>query len=116
MQKNTIIGIRGVTVMLAVTLLFSCQSNKKNTEDEAKQQHLEEKNPVETIVLERDTFNRELVSNGTLEALKKASLRFETGGKLASIPVENGDFVKKGELLAQLDDYKLRNRLKKTTH
>jgi multidrug efflux pump subunit AcrA (membrane-fusion protein) len=73
-----------------------------------------EKNPVDTMILARDTFHRELVSNGTLEALQKAKLRFEISGEIETIKVENGEFVKKGRLLARLNDYTLRNELRKT--
>jgi RND family efflux transporter MFP subunit len=65
------------------------------------------------MILGRDTFHRELVSNGTLEALQKAKLRFEISGELKTIKVENGEFVKKGRLLARLNDYTLRNELRK---
>ena len=65
------------------------------------------------MVLEKGTFHRELVSNGRLEALQKAELRFKVSGELQKIVVENGEKVKKGQLLAQLNDFSLKNKLKK---
>ena len=100
--------------ILFICLFSSCRNNQKNKEDSAKQQYLEEKNPVDTMILTMGTFHRELVSNGTLEALQKAKLRFEISGEIETINVENGEFVKKGRLLARLNDYTLRNELRKT--
>lgn len=41
---------------------------------------------------------------GTLEASKKAELAFRVGGQLSDLPVQAGDWVKKGDLLARLDE------------
>ena len=98
--------------ILFICLFSACRNNQKDKEDAAKQQYLEEKNPVDTIILETGTFHRELVSNGTLEALRKATLRFDISGELESIPVENGQRVQKGRLLARLNDFDLQNQLK----
>jgi len=93
---------------------WSCRTDHNNESDTVEQQYVAEKNPVDTMILARDTFHRELVSNGTLEALQKAKLRFEISGEIEAIKVENGEFVKKGRLLARLNDYTLSNELRKT--
>jgi len=82
-------------------------------ETQAKKQHLKDKNPVDTMVLKKGTFEKELVSNGRLEALQKAKLRFNVSGELAKIFVSNGQRVKKGQLLARLDEFSLKNDLNK---
>lgn len=46
---------------------------------------------------------------GTLEASQKAELAFRVGGQLLSLPAQPGLRVKKGDLLAQLDDADYRN-------
>lgn len=43
--------------------------------------------------------------------LKKSELAFEVGGRVASIAVEEGDTVKKGEVLAKLDDTTIQTQL-----
>ncbi|MFN8456880.1 MAG: efflux RND transporter periplasmic adaptor subunit [Anaerolineae bacterium] len=43
--------------------------------------------------------------------LKKSELAFEVGGRVASIEVEEGDTVKKGEVLAKLDDTTIQTQL-----
>ena len=82
-------------------------------ETQAKKQHLKDKNPVDTMVLKKGVFEKELVSNGRLEALQKAKLRFKVSGELAKIFVSNGQRVKKGQLLARLDEFSLKNDLNK---
>jgi len=101
------------SILLAALLLFSCQQGTDDREKAAKQPHLKEKNPVDTLVLRQGTFHRELVSNGKLEALQKAALRFRVAGELQEIRVANGQFVKRGQLLARLNDFSLKNELSK---
>ncbi len=43
--------------------------------------------------------------------VKKSDLSFELGGRVASIEIEEGQTVKKGQLLAQLDDTSYQTRL-----
>jgi RND family efflux transporter MFP subunit len=100
-------------LLLCVLFLFSCKSNEQDMEDQAKKQHLKDKNPVDTMILKKGVFEKELVSNGRLEALQKAKLRFNVSGELAKIFVSNGQRVKKGQLLARLDDFSLKNDLNK---
>lgn len=46
---------------------------------------------------------------GTLEAAKKAELAFRVSGQVSSLPAQAGLRVKKGQLLARLDDSDYRN-------
>ncbi|MFP4041801.1 MAG: efflux RND transporter periplasmic adaptor subunit [Bacteroidales bacterium] len=92
---------------------FSCQTEKRESEEQARQEQIGDKNPVDTMVLKKRTFNRELLSNGTLEALQKSGLRLKVSGVLQEIKVSNGEKVEKGQLIARLDDYSLKNELQK---
>ena len=49
-------------------------------------------------------FPLELVSNGKLVALKKASLNFKTNGVVKQISYKNGQLVKSGELIAEMEN------------
>ncbi|MEM6805207.1 MAG: efflux RND transporter periplasmic adaptor subunit [Bacteroidota bacterium] len=59
---------------------------------------------VDTSSVEFGIFQQELLSNGKLEAVKKAELRFSGRGNISEIHVKNGTRVSKGSLIAQLDD------------
>lgn len=69
------------------------------------------KNEVSIQVLKKRVFNHELVSNGKVNALGRADLRFETNEVIARIYVKNGDRVRKGQKLAELDKFRLEQRL-----
>lgn len=62
--------------------------------------------PVETT---RDS--RELRFSGTTRAARRARLGFSTSGRVIARPVEVGDRVRRGQLLAQLTDRELKNAL-----
>lgn len=63
--------------------------------------------PIETMVLKKQTFNRELAGNGKVSALRSSELRFQTGEQIAHVWVKNGDRVRAGQKLAQLDLFRL---------
>lgn len=72
------------------------------------------KNEVTTQILKRCDFHHELVSNGKVSALGQADLRFETGEVIAHIYVKNGDHVRKGQKLAELDKFRMEQKLSQT--
>ncbi|HKI89938.1 MAG TPA: efflux RND transporter periplasmic adaptor subunit [Draconibacterium sp.] len=88
--------------------LFSCKNKNKDESQVAHDALPEEKNRVETIVLQRQDFTREIISNGKLAAILKAELYFHNPGVIKSIDVKNGQSVGKGTELARLqsDDYR----------
>jgi membrane fusion protein, multidrug efflux system len=59
---------------------------------------------VEGQLIEFGDFPIELVSNGKLEASRKASLKFRGSEKIAKIHFHNGDWVDVGSLIAELDN------------
>lgn len=68
-------------------------------------------NRVNARILKRSAFHHELISNGKVNARSKADLRFETGEVIAHIYVKNGDRVRKGQKLAELDKFRLEQRM-----
>ncbi|MDP5170468.1 MAG: efflux RND transporter periplasmic adaptor subunit, partial [Bacteroidia bacterium] len=60
---------------------------------------------VDTAHVVEGTFYREILSNGKLEALRRAELRFRQGGEVQAVFVKNGEWVQKGQLLARLDTF-----------
>ncbi|KXK09135.1 MAG: Macrolide export protein MacA [Microgenomates bacterium OLB22] len=59
------------------------------------------------------TLQEELVLAGNIDATEKVTLQFQTSGRLSYIAVKDGDLVKKGQLIAQLDSRELKKRLQK---
>ncbi len=93
-------------------LLTACSGAKKeNTVEEGVATVLPSNDNEVTIeVLKPRVFNHELVSNGKVVAGGLADLRFETTGVVAHIYVKNGDYVRKGQKLAELDKFRLKNK------
>lgn len=57
---------------------------------------------VEVFTLETGPFYKELLANGTLEAMRRANLKFQTDGIIETFVVSEGERVKAGQLLATL--------------
>lgn len=99
-------------LILLPFLLFSCgaKTNKSNTGAE-KRQYTAQQNPVEVTVLQRGLFRKELVNNGKLVALRKSELQFRVGEQLEKLSIRNGDPVKAGYVIAQLNTFTYKQQL-----
>lgn len=62
---------------------------------------------------QREVRNRELYYSGTIEATT-AELSFQVGGRVDSVAVDEGHPVKKGDILAQLDESQYLSRYNET--
>lgn len=83
-------------------LLFSCKG-KADDAGAARAVPMAEKNLVDTMLLRRTLFSREIVSNGVLEGARRAELAFAASGTVAKVYVHNGSRVQKGSPIAELD-------------
>ncbi len=66
---------------------------------------------VRVALVESARDARELRFSGTIRAARRARLAFTTHGRLVARPVEIGDQVRRGQLLAQLTELEPRNAL-----
>lgn len=95
-----------------IVLLLSCSNIEKKAVSEAeKRQYTEQQNPVDTIILQKGTFRKELVNNGKLVALRKSELQFRVGEQLETLNLRNGDAVKAGQVIARLTLFTYRQQL-----
>jgi len=67
--------------------------------------------PVKVIKAKRQRISEKLLYTGLIEAWNKVNVTPEVGGKIARIYVEEGDRVKEGQLLAELDTRAIRLQL-----
>ncbi len=67
--------------------------------------------PVGIQVIQPRTFNHYLQTNGETNAKEEAYISPENNGRINKILVEEGDVVKKGQLLAQLNTAVIRNNI-----
>jgi RND family efflux transporter MFP subunit len=80
-------------------------------EDDAKVQPTLEFNANETVRLETRPLAQSLYVTGTLDAVKRVTLRSKVSAEVKSLTVREGDRVKAGQLIAQLDTLDLEARL-----
>jgi membrane fusion protein, multidrug efflux system len=67
--------------------------------------------PVELAVAKRDQISSYLTSTANLRALREVDVASQTEGVVKAVLVEEGDFVKQGQVMCQLDDAELKIRL-----
>jgi len=60
--------------------------------------------PVKTLILAGADSGAKLQYPGTVRAAQRADLSFEVPGQLKELPVKEGQVVKRGDLIAKLDD------------
>jgi multidrug efflux pump subunit AcrA (membrane-fusion protein) len=66
--------------------------------------------PITQTVAVKDVSSQ-ISAEGTVTAQDQATLHFQAGGKLTSLPVKEGDKVYEGQTIAQLDTYALQQQL-----
>ncbi len=71
------------------------------------------KNKVDSYKIKRQDLKEVLTLSGEINAEEKVTLKFQTSGRLAWVGVKEGDFVKKYQTLASLDQRDIKNRLTK---
>lgn len=96
--------IKAFSILLLSSALASCRdASKKADAGDGKLQYAPQVNEVEVMTLQRTDFQRQLLSNGKLSAVQKASLNFSSSGVISEIFVRNGQRVAAGTVLATLD-------------
>ena len=89
-------------VVLIVIFIFY----KKSTASAAK-------NKVDNYVIKRENLKEVLTLSGEINASEKATLNFQTSGRLAWVGVKEGDYVKKYQGIASLDQRDVKKTLEK---
>lgn len=68
--------------------------------------------PVETAVVEQGDIARTIVLPGTVQPIRTVGINAQVSGALLEIPVEEGDRVDEGQILARLDVRELQAQLR----
>ena len=103
-------------LLLAAGMLGSCSGGKNDASGKEGVETVlpSQANEVTVMTLKKTTFSHELVSNGKVTASQYADLSFRvTSEPVAHIYVKNGDHVRKGQKIAELDLFTLKNSLEK---
>jgi RND family efflux transporter MFP subunit len=100
-----------IATFLLSFLVLSCQPPKKA--DEGGEATLAA-NPVKVFKARRQKISEKLLFTGLIEAWNKVNVTPDVGGKIAQIYVEEGERVKEGQLLAELDTRAIRLQLEQS--
>lgn len=84
--------------LLPLVLLAGCSEEKVATKASSDEIH-----PVQVMTVQQENLQRTINAVGTVRYRRETPLGFTTSGKVATVRFEEGDFVKRGVLLAALD-------------
>src|ERR1700730_5514884 len=93
---------------LAATIVLFLATGCGKTKEEASGEIVR---PVKTFTLSQEAGQRTIELPGETRAIKEATIAFEVNGRISELPVKEGDVVKAGQLLAQLDPRELKANL-----
>lgn len=102
-MKTKIIIMSIVTVLL-VTVTFKLKSNKRTVEENIYRPDLEKKVLVEAHTVALKNFDKALSYTGTFAAYREVMLIPQVHGEVKSVYFDEGDVVKQGKTLIQIDD------------
>jgi RND family efflux transporter MFP subunit len=68
--------------------------------------------PISTQIVKKSDLIQSVSVNGKVDSLERADLRFQSSEKLSYVAVKEGDIVKKGQLIASLDQTQLQASLR----
>ncbi len=115
-MMKTILPI--AALLICVSCGFNSNSSQSDNSESAPRNNslVLRETIVDTMMLSKTVFNKEITCNGRLRAVAKADLNFQGGGRLDEILVYNGDLVKEGDLLAVVDTEDARINLETSTN
>jgi len=112
---NTIIispyRLIAICIFIAATLL-SCSSNKD--QDTGKSKNSKEIFPVEVTKATRQDITHKLESVGTFFPDEEVTLSAKTAGQIKELYIDEGSYVKKEELLLEIDSEKISMEVKES--
>ena len=117
--KIAISSIVGVLLLGGVAYVVYALTHKKESEDNATPTMTMEQTIVEvdTVVLRKQTFQKQILCNGKLVAIHRAELMCPKAGELLkSVNVKNGQRVSAGMVLAVADTRDTNAALEKAKH
>lgn len=106
--------MHSILYLLCVPLLFllSCSSSEKGNDVTQVQQELSiETTQVTTSFIIRTNFKREIISQGTLNAVARVEVRSKLEEPIVQLDIVNGKFVKKNDVLVKIEDSDIQRKL-----
>jgi RND family efflux transporter MFP subunit len=110
--KNKIYAILSFSTCL---MCFGCSNDPMPQDNsEVKITNTGKPESVKTMKMRYVDFKQELLANGKLDAIHTSDLKFATVGNITVLSVKEGDIVKKGQVIAALDDRVIKNNYRQS--
>ncbi|MBN2198410.1 MAG: efflux RND transporter periplasmic adaptor subunit [Candidatus Aminicenantes bacterium] len=107
---NRALTITALAAVSAAFLTVSCKSPQ--AQNDAADAAAGSTAPVKVFKVTRQRIAEKVFATGTIEAGQKITITPDVGGKIAAIHVREGEAVRKGQVLAELDTQATRLQLK----
>ncbi len=88
-----------LTFVLIISILVLLSSGCRQKKEEKKPEAIR---PVKTMIIKGNAKDQSYSFPGMVRAARRAIISFKVGGPLVALPVEEGQQVKKGDLIAQI--------------
>lgn len=111
LSRRTTGPLRAVLLLSLAAILAACGGGAADDAKTTAKASI----PVEVASARHESITANYSGTATLEAVGQASVVAKTTGIVLELPVEEGMYVKKGQLLLALDDDSARNRLAQAT-
>jgi RND family efflux transporter MFP subunit len=109
-----------ISYLLLLVLLWSCNNPIPEATTEvvtaSSTTSKEERSKVNIIPLKAQTFQKEILSQGKIEAKNYIEVGFDVQERIEAVLVETGQRVTKGAVLARLRNFEWENQLHKIEH
>ncbi|MFQ5685503.1 MAG: efflux RND transporter periplasmic adaptor subunit [Candidatus Scalindua sp.] len=89
-----ITGIILVSAIAGITIFFMNSRGSDSGKNKVK---------FKEVIVERGTFQIIVMANGIVKSIDRIEIKSKASGEIVELPVEEGDFISQGDLIARLD-------------
>lgn len=89
-----ITGISLISVIAGITIFFLSGNGSDSGRNRIK---------FKEVIVERGTFQIIVMANGVVKSIDRIEIKSKASGEIVELPVEEGDFISQGDLIARLD-------------
>ena len=89
-----ITGIILVSAIVGITIFFMNSRGSNSGKNKVK---------FKEVIVERGTFQIIVMANGVVKSIDRIEIKSKASGEIVELPVEEGDFIMQGDLIARLD-------------
>src|SRR6476619_534097 len=114
MKTRSKIIIAVVSVLLVALVAIKLMSNKKTMEtktEAAIQSEQFDVIPVQAALVTRQNVENQIRQSGVFKARQELKLAAEAQGQIVKMYVKKGDVIRKGQLIASIDNAAVRSQL-----